>query len=344
MLHPAKGERNGTQELTLLGFTTDTAINQVRLPDRRLARLRGVAAAMLASAASNLRWVRPKPLESVAGIIVSSSLAIPEARLFARAIYDDLARSSAARGPHADCRLSHKSVRDLRWWANFGHGGHGRPLWTRAPAHTLHTDASGFGWGGVVDGTTPVRGAFTGAERDWHISLKEVKAIRYTLTAFAPSFASGDVIRVVTDSRVALYVVNSLVSRSAPLCAEVRRLYTVAQRRGITLDAEWIPTADSVWADRLSRTKESTDWSLDPNSFNVLDFLYGPHAVGRFPTTLPPSVGSPASGPATPYPSWTSANNWVNPPLSSIPQVLDLHKQQRVTAKVVVPVWRAQAW
>lgn len=39
-LHPRKGERIGTQQLTLLGFTVDTAGSQVRLPDSRLARLR----------------------------------------------------------------------------------------------------------------------------------------------------------------------------------------------------------------------------------------------------------------------------------------------------------------
>ena len=350
-LHPAKGEREGTQQLTLLGFTIDTAGNQVGIPDGRLARLRVTAAAVLSSASANRRWVGRKPLESVAGIIVSASLAIPEARLFARAIYDDLARAAAARGPHADCRLSHQSLRDLRWWAHFGRAGHGRPLWARAPAHTLHTDASGFGWGGVADETTPVRGAFSGSDRDWHINIKEVAAIRLCLTALAPKFAAGDVVRVVTDSRFALHVVNALVYRSAPLCSEVRRLYQVAQRLGVTLDAAWIPTAYNVWADRLSRTRESTTWSLDPTFFASLDSLCGPHVVGRLPDLLaaPPSSDVPASGSTPPAPTvpdwrWTRVNNWVNPACSSLPLVLDLLRRQWVTATVIAPVWRAQPW
>ena len=295
-LHRRKGERNGSQQLTLLGFTVDTAGNQVWLPDSRLDRLRGTAAAVLASASSNRRWVRRKPLESVAGIIVSATLAIPEARLFTLAIYDDLARAVDSRGPRADCHLSHLSPRDLRRWANFGRSGHGRPLWPRLPAHTLHTDASGFAWGGAASNTTPVRGAFVGAAASWHINIKEVAAIRLSLTALASSFAVGDVVRIVTDSRVALHVVNALVSRSVPLCAEVRRLY-VAQRLGVTLDAEWIPTAENVWAKRLSRTKDSTEWRLTPTFFGVLDSLYGPHVVGGFPilhATLP-SSSTPAS-------------------------------------------------
>jgi len=349
-LHRRKGERNGSQQLTLRGFTVDTAGNQVWLPDSRLDRLRGTAAAVLASASSNRRWVRRKPLESVAGIIVSATLAIPEARLFTLAIYDDLARAVDSRGPRADCHLSHLSPRDLGRWANFGRSGHGRPLWPRLPAHTLHTDESGFAWGGAASNKTPVRGAFVGAAASWHVNIKEVAAIRLSLTALASSFAVGDVVRIVTDSRVALHVVNALVSRSVPLCAEVRRLY-VAQRLGVTLDAEWIPTAENVWAERLSRTKDSTEWRLTPTFFGVLDSLYGPHVVGGFPilhATLP-SSSTPASvrcPNATNPPDWrwTRANNWVEPSFYRIPLVLELIKQQRATATVVAPVWRAQPW
>ena len=203
-----------------------------------------------------------------------------------------------------------------------------------------------FGWGGVADATTPVRNVSAGAECDWHINLKEVAAIRFTLTALAPTFDPGDVIRVVIDSRVALAFVNSLVSRSTALCDEVRRLYTVVQRLGVTLDAKWIPTADNVWADRLSQTKESTDWSLEPPFFSALDSSYGPHAVGRFPAALQPFDGSPVLDllPLPQHATWARVNNWVNPPFCSIPLALNLIKQERVTAMVVVPVWRAQAW
>jgi len=89
-LHPEKGNRDGTQQLTLLGYTLDTANNQVRLPESRLAKLRGTAAALLSSARKTRRWVRRKLLQSAAGIIVSGSLAIPKTRLFAKSIYDKI--------------------------------------------------------------------------------------------------------------------------------------------------------------------------------------------------------------------------------------------------------------
>lgn len=119
-LHPSKGECDGTQQLTLLCFTIGTAANAVRLPDTRVAKLRGAAAALLGAAGRHRRWERRKLLQSVAGIIVSGSLAIPEARLFERSIYSNLATDAGG----GDCRLSHQSLRDLRYWASFGRHGY----------------------------------------------------------------------------------------------------------------------------------------------------------------------------------------------------------------------------
>jgi len=349
-LHPAEGERQGTQQLTLLGHTNDTAGNAVTLPDLRVAKLRGGAAAVLSSAKKNRRWVRRKLLQSVAGIIVSGSLAIPEARLFARSIYDDLGAADPAGG---DCRLSHQSLRDLRYWAKFGRHGHGRPNWAAPVAHTLHMDASLFGWGGVLDGETAVRDHFGGASADWHINVKEVAAIRHTLSGLEERVNPSDRLRVVTDSRVALHVINAFVSRSPDLCAEVRRLHALAQNLGVTLEAEWIPTAENVRADKLSRAKESTDWQLDRMFFDALDSTYGPHTVDRLGTAcstrLPhynAPVLDPTDLPANEFsqPSGGGHRNCIKPPFDRIPLVLDKIKTDGATATVILPVWKAQPW
>jgi len=49
---------------------------------------------------------------------------------------------------------------------------------------------------------------------------------RYSLLSLAAVFSSGDVLRIVTDSQVALNVANALSSRSPALCA--KRLHAVA--------------------------------------------------------------------------------------------------------------------
>jgi len=347
-LHPYKGNRDGTQQLTLLGYTLDTANNQVRLPESRLAKLRGTAAALLSSARKNRRWVRRKLLQSAAGIIVSGSLAIPEARLFARSIYDDLSGGDL----NADCKLSHQSIRDLRFWASFGLEGHGRPMCPSPPAQTLHTDASEYGWDGVADSTTPARGFFTGEAVAWHINVKEVAAIRYSLLSLAAAFSSGDVLRIVTDSQVALNVVNALSSRSPALCAELRRLHAIGQQLGVTLEAEWIPTVHNAWADKLSRDRDSTDWTLGQTYFDSLDSAYGPHTVDHFVSwgnkqldRYNSAVLDQDRAPVDAFQQyWGADNNWVNPPFTGIPRVLDKIYQDRATATVIVPTWTAQTW
>lgn len=348
-MRPTKGEREGTQQLTLLGFMIDTAANAARLSDSRVSKLRGAVTATLCGAGRNWRWVGCKAFRSVAGIIVSGSLAIPETRLFASSIYDNQTTGP----PDGDCQLSHQSLRDLRYWANFGRHGHGRLIWAAPAARNLHTDASGYEWGGVLDGHTPVRGHFTTETEAWHINVEEVAAIWYSLEGVSLLITKGDRIRVVSDSRVALHVTNELISRSPALCNEVRRLHGQAQSLRVALEAEWILTTESLCAHRLSRSKDSTAWQLDRTFFDSLDSVYGPHSVHRFGTSCNaglPHYNSPVWDQNL-LPDnelnqdWGKGNiNWVNPPFKRIPLVLDKIKTDRATATVTLPVWRAHLW
>jgi len=138
-----------------------------------------------------------------------------------------------------------------------------------------------FRWGEVADEINPRRSAFTGTDAAWHINVKKVPANRLSLTAFASSFAVGNVVRVITDSRVASHVVIALVSRSVPLCAEVRRLYDVAQRVGVKLEADWILLTSKKW--RLwTGCNNSTAYMEQWKDHELCEFLtQSPHAALR---------------------------------------------------------------
>jgi len=148
-------------------------------------------------------------------------------------------------------------------------------------AHILHTKALGFRSGEVADEISLRRGAFTGTDAAWHINVKKVPANRLSLTAFASSFAVGNVVRVITDSRVALHVVIALVSQSVPLCAEVRRLHAVAHRLGVTLEADWILLTSKKWRFR-SGCNHSTAFVDQWKDHESCEFLtQSPHAALR---------------------------------------------------------------
>jgi len=376
-LHPEKGDREGTQQLTLLGFTIDTAGNRLTLPAERVAKVSGAAMALLSSAGKNRRFVRLKAMQRMAGLAVSTKLAIPAAQLYTRAIYDDLKvwgqirngrsdRSSddrtnrfddrSGRPSRHDRRLSHQSIRDLSFWAGLRSGQEfGRLLWRPPASATLHTDASGAGWGGglTIDGARyEARGRFRPADAPKHINAKEVLAVTLSLLSIGDKLPAGTVVRLFIDSQVALAVITGLSSRSPSLVHELRRLHAVARRLSVALDGEWIPTAENAWADALSRDEDRTDWSLQRRFFLSLDGLYGPHTVDRFAsatTAQLPRYNSRYRDPTTEAvggmsQSWVDDNNWANPPFSLIPLVLRLIVAQRATATVLVPVWRAQPW
>lgn len=352
-LHPSKGEREGTTKLTLLGFTVDTAANRLSLPAARLAKVVGAARGLLAAARKNRWFVRLKMLQRVAGLAVSTLLAVPEARLFTRSLYDDCRSDDP--DDRSDRRLSHQSIRDLRFWANLTDAGHGRPLYLPTAAVTLHTDACNVGWGGgLTRGTDKheARGFFTPEQAGLHINAKEVLAVRLTLESVAPLLRPGEVVDLFVDSQVALHVIEALSSRSAPLLAELRRLHRVVQRLGVALVGAWLPTAENAWADALSRKEDNTDWTLARPFFASLEAMYGPHHVDRFATATNSQLEcynsrwlDPTTEAVDAYQQdWRWVNNWANPSFCQILLVLRLLSDQRASATVIVPVWEAQPW
>ena len=118
-------------------------------------------------------------------------------------------------------RLDARALSDLVWWADLAAAvGIGRTLWERPTVMSLDTDASPFGWGAVRDELRPAQGFFSLATRAYHINRKELLAVIYAIESF-PSITGPGVVRVRTDWRVTMAVVNSLPSRSPRLMAEV---------------------------------------------------------------------------------------------------------------------------
>jgi len=220
---------------------------------------------------------------------------------------------------------------------------------------TLHTDASGAGWGGglTMDGATCEEcGIFDPTNAPKHINAKEVLAVTLSLISFGDKLPAGAVVRLFIDSQVALAVITGLSSRSRALVRELRRLYAVARGLSVALDGAWISSAGNAWAGALGRAKDRTDWSLERRFFRSLEDLYGPHTVDRFASATTAQLlryNSRYSDPTSEEvdglsQSWVDDNNWANPLPSVIPLVLRLVAAQQVTETVLVPVWPAQTW
>lgn len=351
-LHPTKGVWHGTQCLPLLGFLVDTKRRLFLLQPARTAKIIGMAGRLLASAKTHRRWVRYSALRSFCGTAVSTQLAVTAARLHLRSPYsamrDHLDKSSGR------VRLGRQGMQDLQWWrALAAHAEMGRALWPREADVVLTTDASGTGWGATWDGLGPARGFHSPSRKKAHINLLELGAVRLGLLPFVDFLRQPEtIIRLRTDSLVTMHVINTGSSRSDALMRELRRLHRVCLALGVTIRAEYIPSALNLWADRLSRTADSTDWSLRRSTFLEYERMYGPHTVDLFATAEDKQCGrffsrfpSPGGGGVDAMrQNWRLENGWANPPFNLVGPVVTKIVEQGAAVTLVAPHWPSQPW
>lgn len=104
------------------------------------------------------------------------------------------------------------------------------------------------------------------------------------LKSFRDLIPRCSVIRLRTDSMVALGVMRAGSSRSPTLLAEMRELYELIVAMGVELGVEHTSSVLNDWADRLSREHDTTDWTLAAATYDRLSQQFGRHSVDLFTT------------------------------------------------------------
>jgi hypothetical protein len=82
--------------------------------------------------------------------------------------------------------------------------------------------------------------------------------------------ARGKQLQPVSDSRVTVHIVSNRTSRSPRLLSHLRTIRALCEARGITLSTRHLPSVLNLWADRLSRRTDSTNWGLSRTSILLL--------------------------------------------------------------------------
>lgn len=243
-------------------------------------------------------------------------------------------------------------MRDLLWWSALKSTlGIGRSLWEAPTAMNLDTDACATGWGAVRDQLIPARGFFDLATSHYHINRKELLAVIYALESF-PSARGPGVVRVRTDSTVVMAVINSLYSRSPALHRDVTKLRKILADRDLGIEATWLSSVETKWADSLSRERDSTGWRLARSAWDALNDAWGPMTIDHFATPLDthlPRFNSAMACPGTERVDahtapWWGETNYCAPPFSHAPAALRKCFKDRATAIFLFPVWPAHPW
>eukprot|EP00873_Tetraselmis_striata_P039900 jgi/Tetstr1/460164/TSEL_005480.t1 len=91
-------------------------------------------------------------------------------------------------------RMTPQLRRNLQWWTSVPSQSNGKPIHRPVETAYMHTDSSGYGWGGVLTGRLEVRGFWSSADERQHITWKELKAVRLAVESFLPHLAGRNVL------------------------------------------------------------------------------------------------------------------------------------------------------
>ena len=349
--NPKKGTWEPTQRLTHLGLEIDLARGVFRAPVGKLDSVRQLARAALGTAARSQRWVPAKLLASLAGKAQFLYLAIPAARFYLRELHDVLVTRTSWSGK---VKLTNQLKRDLLWWREVPNQRNERSIYKPVETAYLHVDSSDFGWGAVLNETFEARGFWYEDDRAEHITFKELKAVRYAVMTFLEELRGRRVL-LHEDNQAVVSIVTHLTSRSPRLMTELRKLWFILDEADIHLRPRYIRSAANVWADRLSRETDTSDWRLNPRVFAYLDRLWGPHTIDRFATmenAQVPRYNARWRDPACEATdslhlnddAWRDENNWCNAPWSLLPDLTAKLRQSGAAATVIAPNWVGEGW
>ena len=227
-----------------------------------------------------------------------------------------------------------------------------RAIWRSPVDRTLHCDASHLAWGGVLDGTVPASGMWTGRARGRHINYLELLAVHHSLQAFG-SQLRGQSVLLWEDNMTIVHVLTNRTTRSHELMHLLRRVHYLIDSLGVSLTVRYIASKENSQADALSRGSPHDELALRPDAFRRLERRFGPHTVdryasaanaqlARFNTLLPEAGGEAALALSQ---RWDGENSYVFPPPSELPRIAQLlYESPGASATLVVPYWPAQAW
>ena len=373
VINGPKSVMEPTQTLEFLGYEVNTVgVPTFTVPPVRVQKLLGCLHD-LANAGDSPVPVRR--VASVAGQLLSMSLALSPARLFTRAMYkvvDVVNRGDLPGGWNAYVTMSKEALSEVAFWLEGVSQWNGCSIVREAGARVIEitSDASHLhGWGGwtgnplseftmLIDTsrvhTFDAQGRWSVLEQDDHINLQELRAFLYTAQALTPVIPRGARIKPRLDNTVAVAYLSNGGGRIPLLTAVVKQIWLLFVTNGWVLErAEHIRGADNHLADWLSRVFASCDWKLNPREFHWLDGLWGPHEHDRCASRVNVQNNLPfdslfyepgAAGRDTFTQWWRPTNNWVNGDFGQISRLLALCRDQGACATFIAPRWPRPWW
>ena len=351
---PMKGQPEPSRLLhDHLGYGVDSERGMFLLTVRRERKLRLAALEVLRCARTQRRLIGARQLASFGGLAQSTELALPLARLWLRALWDDLATK---RGWTSHVRLSRQTLRDVRGFCSLMQSKHvGRPIWTPPDTAVGSVDAGPYGWGGKLWSPrehAPAAGYWSAEHASLHITWRELRAVRLFVEWYLEELR-GRRLLLYEDNQAVVYILSHMTSRSPELMEELRKLIAVLGLNEIHLRALWVSSGRNQVADHYSRLARAREYRLKPALFAEAQRLWGPCSVDAFASAASAQldrfwseVPAPEAAATDAFAQlWRGERVWAHPPPHLLPQVAQqLREDPSLSAVVCAPYWPGAAW
>jgi ribonuclease HI len=330
-----------TQVIDWLGMTWDAKQGSIAVTKKRVSNILWCTV----NIQNNLPFVTARSLASFAGKIISLYPVIgPICQLMSRFIHHEIVKQN-----HWDriFKIPGDSniIDEIVFWKNNIVSLNNRLLFEYSlPQIIMHTDASGVGCGAQC-GDMKFNQSWDSLETGKSSTWRELKGVLLALQAFRPAIREK-VVKLFTDNKgvVAIISKGSMNSELQNISLEINKLCT---DNHIQIDVQWIPREDNAQADLLSREIDFDDWGVSVEFFKFMDSLWGPHTIDRFADNFNAKLrrfnskfwcsGSEhVDGFSI---SWAGENNWIVPPIASVPKVIKHLKVCNAKGTLVVPDW-----
>ena len=110
----------------------------------------------------------------------------------------------------------------------------------------LYCDSGGFVWmRAVLKDCIEARGLWTGPDKLYYITFKELKAFRCAIESFLPELR-GRRLLLHEDNHVMVGILTHLTSRSLAMMFELRKIFLLAEEHVISIRTKYIRSATNV--------------------------------------------------------------------------------------------------
>ena len=350
IVNPEKSVFEPTQRIEFLGLILDSIMMMIFLTQKKTEKIIRLCEKYITKTRIKIR-----DLAKLIGNLVAALPAAQYGKMHYRTL--EVCKINALKENafnwDAKCTIGYQEHAEMQWWLD-NVSDIRNPIWKGSIELTMSTDACDYQWGCFCQGESALN-YFSVTEQGFHINVKELLAIKYSLRCFQDKVCGKHVL-IQCDNTTAIKYVKDMGGTGHGLMNQIAKdLWTWCEQNQIWLSITHIAGVLNSEADSASRTEYNprTEWALKQNVFDSIVRKMGPVDIDLFASNLNNKLPRYVSWVRDPYSehvdaftlNWTGLNVYIFPPFSLMSRVVQklLHEPVR-NAVIIIPDWKTQPW